>query len=55
MITMAVTVPMAVTMPVAVTRWNFEGPAAVALAVGTPSPDSAAGHRELPVLTTTSS
>jgi hypothetical protein len=51
----AVAVPMTVTVPMTVARWNFERPAAVSPAVGTPSPDIAAGHRELPVLTTTSS
>jgi len=45
-------VTMSVTMAVA--PGNFQLPAPVAPVVGAPAPDVAAGHRVLPVLTTSS-
>jgi hypothetical protein len=48
-----IAVPVTVSVPV--TLGNIQLPASVAPVVGAPAPDVAAGHRELPVLTISSS
>jgi hypothetical protein len=51
---MTMTMPMTVAVSMTVPGRNIERTAAVALTVGTSSPDVATGHRELPVLTISS-